>query len=415
MSEIVQDAAPSATPKTGGATFPFDAERVTKKSRRWLVVLLAIFLGIVGAVGIAVWQGKAYFKNIATERAVKQKREQDESAAQRAKKTFDLPGAELPDSFGGAKLEPVSEAIPVIRKQPSVGPTMTTAVPVPPARRSMLVDFESAPAEVRSTQDEATEIAKAITSALGTDAPAAPGSLLGGSSTAATAAATQARPKSIQEFAKRAPGALTTTGQALAVNLGNRSYLLARGASIPCTLQTQLNSNVPGPAKCLVSQNIFSDDGKVLLVERGSSIDGEYKSTLKTGDSRLAVLWSRIKTPNGVVIDVESPATDSVGSVGIDGEIDNHWMQRIGAAFMLSLVDDAIQLQTAKQGAQSAGANGAARPYTSTTGTTKSIAEKVLESTINIAPTLTRNRGARLMVLVNRDLWFDQVYELSAR
>jgi len=82
-------------------------------------------------------------------------------------------------------------------------------------------------------------------------------------------------------------------------------------------------------------------------------------------------------------------------------------MQRIGAAFLLSLVQDAVAIKATQDGGGVTVVN--------TTNTSKSMAEKVLDSTINIPPTLVRSRGDRLMVLVNRDLWFDSVYSIGKR
>jgi len=59
--------------------------------------------------------------------------------------------------------------------------------------------------------------------------------------------------------------------------------------------------------------------------------------------------------------------------------------------------------------------DGGASTVINTNNTSKSMAEKVLDSTINIPPTITRSRGERLMILVNRDLWFDSVYTLGTR
>jgi type IV secretion system protein VirB10 len=181
--------------------------------------------------------------------------------------------------------------------------------------------------------------------------------------------------------------------------------VLARGTYVPCVLETDLNSNVPGPSSCVVTENIYSDDGRTVLIDKGAKVQGEYKATLKQGDARLEVIWKRIRTPDGVAIDVESPAGDEHGAVGVAGEIDNHWMQRIGAAFLLSMVQDVVAARAAKQQNSNTTVN--------TGNTTKSMAEKVLDATINIPPTLFKNRGERLLILVNRDLWFDGVYVLE--
>jgi type IV secretion system protein VirB10 len=124
------------------------------------------------------------------------------------------------------------------------------------------------------------------------------------------------------------------------------------------------------------------------------------------GSVRIAILWQRIKTPTGVVIDVDSPTTDAVGAMGVEGGIDYHWPQRIGAAVLLSIVGDAIDIEKAKA------SNSSTTIVTgqNTQNTSKSLAEKVLESTINIPPTISKNRGDRVTVYLNRDLWFNTVY-----
>ncbi len=53
------------------------------------------------------------------------------------------------------------------------------------------------------------------------------------------------------------------------------------------------------------------------------------------------MLWNRAKTPNGIIITLASPATDALGRSGMDGDIDNHWFERIGSALLVSIVKDA--------------------------------------------------------------------------
>lgn len=213
---------------------------------------------------------------------------------------------------------------------------------------------------------------------------------------------------SIQDYARSEADKSkpTNTTQASAAKLGDRSFVLARGAYIPCVLATQLFSNIPGQASCEIPSDVYSDDGSRLLVPRGSSVVGTYGNTMQVGDSRIAVVWERIKTNDGYVIDVESGAADGVGTMGIGGYVDNRWPERIGAALLLSFIDDAVDIAIAEQ--QSGG--GGNRYGDSTSRSTKTLAEKVLDSTINIKPTLSTNRGARLMIYVSKDLWFDEVY-----
>ena len=127
--------------------------------------------------------------------------------------------------------------------------------------------------------------------------------------------------------------------------LGNRSLTLPKGTAFTCALKTKVISATSGLVGCQVQRNVFSDDGRVLLIERGSHMDGEYRiGSVRPGTVRIPVLWTRIRTPNGVTVDIESPGTGQLGESGIDGYVDNRWGERIGAAMLLSLIDDSVKL-----------------------------------------------------------------------
>lgn len=198
----------------------------------------------------------------------------------------------------------------------------------------------------------------------------------------------------------------TKTNKALAGVLYNRDYLIAKGAYIDCVLNTSLNSTVAGMTKCTLTRNIYSDNGTTLLLERGSEVTGEYRANIAQGQSRLFVLWDRIKTPYGIVIDLASPATDSLGAGGVDGYVDTHFWQRFGGAMMLSLVDD-FAAYVATNGSENA------INLENSSDTAQSMAAEALKSTINIPPTFYKNQGERVGIVVARDLDFSTVYQLK--
>ena len=193
--------------------------------------------------------------------------------------------------------------------------------------------------------------------------------------------------------------------------LGDRSLILSKGTSFTCALKTKLISAASGFVSCQVQRNVFSDDGRVLLVERGSHMDGEYRiASVRPGAVRIPVLWTRIRTPNGVTVDIESPGTGPLGESGIDGYLDNRWPERIGAAMLLSLIDDSVKLAIEDRGSAGTG-NTILLP--STTSSTSKLAEKVLDSTINIPPLIYQNQGGIVGIYVARDVDFSSVYELK--
>lgn len=190
------------------------------------------------------------------------------------------------------------------------------------------------------------------------------------------------------------------------------TMLIPKGRTIDCTLSTRINSTLAGQTSCTVSQNVYSANGKVLLIERGSEAVGEYRSGVSIGQRRLFVLWTRIITPNGVVINLDSPGADELGSTGLAGKVDNHWFERIGSAFLLSTVKDGIQYETAKAQAKSGGGTFI---LGNTAQAGDQIADKVLEQTINIPPTIYKNQGDRAVIYVARDLDFSNVYRLRSK
>jgi len=203
----------------------------------------------------------------------------------------------------------------------------------------------------------------------------------------------------------------SATPRVAASMLGNRSLTLPKGTAFTCALKTKVISAVSGLVGCQVQRNVFSDDGRVLLIERGSHLDGEYRiASVRPGTVRIPVLWTRIRTPNGVTVDIDSPGTGQLGESGIEGYVDNRWGERIGAAMLLSLIDDSVKLVIQNQ-ASDTQADTIVLP--STTANTSKLAEKVLESTINIPPLIYQNQGGIVGIYVARDVDFSSVYELK--
>jgi type IV secretory pathway VirB10-like protein len=182
---------------------------------------------------------------------------------------------------------------------------------------------------------------------------------------------------------------------------------MPKGAFIDCTLETAIDSTLPGMTTCITATDTFSADGAVVLLERGTKLVGETKGQVRQGAARVYVLWTEARTPTGVVVPLASPGTDELGRSGLPGEVDRHFWERFGAAILVSVIDGAVQ---AAVNDSSGGGTVIINPSSS-----QQIMTEVLRSTINIPPTVRKQNGDRIAVLVARDLDFRTVYELRPK
>jgi type IV secretion system protein VirB10 len=181
--------------------------------------------------------------------------------------------------------------------------------------------------------------------------------------------------------------------------------LLAKGAFIDCTLETAIDSSLPGMTTCITATDTFGADGSVVLLERGTKLIGEVRGQVQQGAARMFVVWNEARTPGGVIVPLTSPGTDELGRAGLAGTVNRHFWERFGAAILISTIDGAVQSATQARGR-------GAGTVVINPGGSQDVLTEVLKSSVGVAPTVSKKQGDRIQVLVARDLDFRTVYEL---
>ena len=201
----------------------------------------------------------------------------------------------------------------------------------------------------------------------------------------------------------------TVLAGAKATLLPHPDMLLTEGTIIPCTLQTAINSELPGYVKCVLPNDVRSTTGNVVLLDRGTIVVGESQEGLSQGQDRLFVVWDRAETPDHAIIQLGSPATDELGRAGLPGAVNNHFWQRFGGAILLSLIQGSLQAGTALAGSSGGGSG---TYFNSFQSNGSDVSNTALRATINIPPTLEKNQGDNVNIFVARDLDFSDIYNL---
>ncbi|MDY6947761.1 MAG: type IV secretion system protein VirB10 [Pseudomonadota bacterium] len=186
--------------------------------------------------------------------------------------------------------------------------------------------------------------------------------------------------------------------------LPSRHLLLPKGTPVDCTLETAIDTSLAGITTCITATDTFSADGSVVVIERGSKLFGETRGEVRRGNARVFVLWTEARTPNGVIVPLESPGTDALGRSGLPGQVNRHFFERFGAAILVSIIDGAVQAA-----AQSQQGDGAVVVQPSTSS---GVLTEVLRQTIGIPPTVLVHQGDRIQVMAARDVDFRRIYEL---
>ncbi len=213
---------------------------------------------------------------------------------------------------------------------------------------------------------------------------------------AATGEGTATGAGSAGDFAARIGG--VGGGMASARADVNPTTTVAQGTMIPAILETAIDTDVPGYVRAVVSQDVRSFDGSRILVPRSSRLVGQYQSGLQAGQRRAYVIWTRLIRPDGVSVNLASPATGFDGTTGLAGQVDNHFFQRFGSAMLLSVIGG---LTTIASGGASVILGGG-----------QNAASTALQQDGQRPPTVRVRQGEPIRVFTARDLDFSQAPRL---
>ncbi|MEJ7934886.1 TrbI/VirB10 family protein [Sphingobium sp. AN558] len=178
----------------------------------------------------------------------------------------------------------------------------------------------------------------------------------------------------------------------------NRTNLIPQGAILAAVLETPLNSDRPGLARAIISEDARGFDGTRILIPRGSRLIGEFRSDGSPNLKRVLVNWTRLVRPDGVAMRIGSPSADPLGGAGIAGRVNNHFVERFAGAVLQSALTIGVNLASQRRSSGDA-------IYVGLPAQASQMGQQFAPGATK-PPTVKVRAGVEVTVLVARDLDF---------
>jgi type IV secretion system protein VirB10 len=223
-----------------------------------------------------------------------------------------------------------------------------------------------------------------------------------------TSSADQARPGGTADAQDRKAAFVAGTTREPTVNSGRLAapasrFVVSAGSTIAAALITGLSSDLPGQVVAQVTEEVFDTvSGRARLIPQGTRLIGVYDARVSYGQSRALVVWTRLIFPDGRSLDLDRMVgTDAAGQSGLVDRVDNHSGRLLMAGLLSTMFGVGANAATAGGGDN----NDIAYAIRESAGrSVESAGDKIVGRQLDVQPSITIRPGARVRVLVSRDL-----------
>jgi type IV secretion system protein VirB10 len=181
--------------------------------------------------------------------------------------------------------------------------------------------------------------------------------------------------------------------------IANPSNTVIQGTMIQAVMETALDSSLPGQTRAIISEDVFSYDGSRLLIPRGSRLIGRYRSGIEIAQKRVTIAWDRIILPNNQTVQISAFGGDELGRSGVTGFVDTRFDERFGSAALISIISAAPSVAAAQVEDETT-----ADVLEDVGDDLANATDSVIGEYLSIGPVIYVDQGARVTVMVGRDL-----------
>ncbi|CAA6824422.1 MAG: Conjugative transfer protein TrbI [uncultured Sulfurovum sp.] len=182
-------------------------------------------------------------------------------------------------------------------------------------------------------------------------------------------------------------------------------YEMKTGTLIPSVLITEINSELPGPIKAQVSENVFDTaTGEHLLIPQGSTLVGAYSSNVQYGQNRVLIAFNRIIFPDGQTLNLDGMnGINQQGAAGFNDQVNNHYFKIFGSALFMGAITGGIAVSDNTRTDQFIETN-RQKMLGALISELGQVARQMIQKNMNIAPTLEIRAGYRFNIFATKDI-----------
>jgi type IV secretion system protein VirB10 len=199
------------------------------------------------------------------------------------------------------------------------------------------------------------------------------------------------------------------------------AYTITTGTVIYGTLETGINSDIPGDVLGRVAQDVKDSVSEHhVLIPQGSKLIGSYSNQLIPSQQRLMVKWRTIVFPNGGELTLSDlTGSDAAGYAGFQDQVNHHYAKVWTPALLMSAISAGTMMSdypSMTSGPYGTGAYSMNPGQMAAMGAAQQLGQQAMGhmANVQIAPTIQIRPGYHFRVLVTRDLVFSGPYADTA-
>lgn len=195
------------------------------------------------------------------------------------------------------------------------------------------------------------------------------------------------------------------------------SRVVTMDKPIPAVIKYPIDTRNAARAVATVERDIYGNDGRTIVIDRGSNIIGTVGSISSTGEEKVAISWERIVRPDGAAFAIAATSGDAMGRAGVVAHIDNRWPERFGTQLLITAMNIGTILalnaenvtSTSVFGTQTSNNNARSQATEQLRSDITGLQKEYFREQMTLPPIRTIPVGTRITIWPTTDLWLKPI------